>query len=408
MSRIHFPPEILNQIFQFLPSYDFQVVSFRGNHDYALLACSQVSRSWRAVALPRVWSELVLPCTSAGERGLLRLANFLTDAALDRRHNLAHFVRSIEILTETVCEHETTLKEVTAPIVRIIQLLRPGQLRTLTIDPPNPCPLICYDLIPIFDTLKSLMTNLTTFQISGIVDHGEEAIDLLNYLPVSLSSLTLRECYNLHTLPSQSPPTTLPLHHILALPRICHLELSHLPSSIHPTHLICALRTWSTSLRHLSLIACPSLHDDRVIYALAQNCPNLVRLDVGHAFESPSLRHITDGAMCALIDACPALETLSCANLRALSDVFLGYCARNGRMLRHLAVWNSPRIRGRGVTDVNGWSNLEVLEVFDPDGDMVGEFGEMDLDFGRAVLTECRKLFFCRIGYEGEVVLRSG
>lgn len=399
-SRPHLPLEILNQIFGLLPSRNAYLYMQEGTKQ-ALVACSHVCRRWRSVAIPLIWSELVIfydPDPVDNER-LRKFAQFLVAARfapLVGHYDYASFVKSLDILTDTFYHGPLPFADITKPMISIAQLFSNTQIQSILFRFPDKCERGCCNVNPLLVAIVRLLAGLKQLELHHVNEYAYQASRLLESVPPTLEKLYIEG-----TITDNFKSDGSVCLNLLLLPSLYDLALNQLNSTVTPTQLEQGLCLWGLHFRRLSLIGCPSLIDDGVILALVEHCPNLVSLELGYPFDGddrkrPILDGISDRSMSRLIDQCTCLRELYCGDIASLTDTFLAYCAAQGYALRKLTILSSV-IVGSGVTDLSGWKQLEELEIADTSA--TGRIGISEA-FRRAVPEECHSLKECRLGDE--------
>ncbi|RUS21262.1 hypothetical protein BC938DRAFT_475447 [Jimgerdemannia flammicorona] len=389
------PPEVLNHIFGFLPSRSAFPYMMEGER-HSLVASSHVSRDWRAVAVPILFNELVIYCDPSDNDILAKFARFLTVASfrapVTGEYAYTSFVRTFEIWTDSFYHGSLPFADVTAPIINIIQLFSRGQIQSMLFRFPTKCERGCCDILPLVSVVTSRMGDLRRFELHHVNENTKQASRLLAHLPPSLEKLYIEDT-------SLERNSLLSLDRLFRLPNIRDLTFYSLQAAITTEQLERGLAIWGPKFRRLSLIGCPALADDQIIFALARHCPNLTVLELGHPFEDPDrpvILQVSDASMCRLIDACVRLQELYCGDIASLSDAFLAHCAAHARGLKKLTILSSE-MTGWGVTEVHGWAGLEELAIADVGSQRVGR---IDKEFRRAVVEGCPAMKECRLGNE--------
>ncbi|RUS13667.1 hypothetical protein BC937DRAFT_94964 [Endogone sp. FLAS-F59071] len=398
-NRQNLPPEILNQILGLLPSRSAYLHMLEGVKE-ALVACSHVCRRWRSVAVPLIWSELVIYYDPADNELLRKFSQFLVAArfaSVAGQYDYASFVKTL-ILTDTFYHGQLSFADITKPMISIAQLFSNTQLQSMLFRFPDKCERGCCNIYPLVVAMERLVAGLKQLELHHVNEYAK-ASRLLEFVP---PPPTLEKLYIEGTFKDNfKPDGSICLNRVFLLPNLCDLALNHLNSTVTPTQLVQGLCLWGLRFRRLSLIGCPSLIDDKVILALVEHCPNLVSLELGYPFDDtdrkrPILDSISDRSMSRLIAQCTRLRELYCGDIASLTDTFLAYCAAHGYALRKLTILSFV-IVGCGVTDLSGWGQLEELEIAD-----TNTSGKLAISeaFQRAVLEECHSLKECRLGNE--------
>lgn len=381
LTSIDFPTELLEEIFRFY-SDDFQSYT-----DNPLLACSQVSRHWRGVALPLLWSNFNPHNHSV--RTLQALASSLTASRLNRDGNVydyASFVNTVYLGAWRLYWSPPDLPEAVTHTVEILRLFSSNQLRKVVIhSSPRNWPNFHQTVVPIFTTLASKIANINYLEIKGIREYDDLVISLAQHLPFSLETLILENVSASYGIYSTHKAFFDRIH---ILPNIRQITITSvtLPAVLFSE----ALQLWGSNLSTICLLNCRNI-DDKILNALATSCFNLTRLELKHRnMFGASTSTITDEAMQRLVDSCTSLEHLSCTGISSISDEFLKYCAAHKRRLRTIELmW--CKVTGNGVRDVSGWARMELVNI-------TGLSRAMADELWWVLLRGCRALLLAKLG----------
>ncbi|RUS14646.1 hypothetical protein BC937DRAFT_93512 [Endogone sp. FLAS-F59071] len=369
-TTIDFPTELLEEIFRIYIDGDFKIYA-----DNPLLACSQVSRHWRFVALPLLWSNFSPNTHSV--RTLRALASFLTASRLNSDGNVydyASFVSTVYLGPWQVYWSFSDVPEAVTHTVEILRLFSSNQLRKVVISPYASSGYwinIIQIVGPIFTTLASKIASITYFEIKGV---REEIINLVQHLPFSLETLILENHGTLTAL----------FDRIHTLPNIRQIAITNAILTIPFPE---ALQLWGSNLSSICLLNCRGIND-QILNTLATSCLNLTRLEL--RLNTFGASTINDEAMQRLVDACTSLEHLSCTDSLRISDEFLKYCAAHKRRLRTIKLVRC-KVTGKGVRDVSGWARMELIIITDLSRATADELWWV-------LLRGCRALLLAQLG----------
>lgn len=363
-----------------------------------LLECTIVSRGWRAVALPMLWSYIRFDFHAKTRDRSKRLAHVLINARSATSYggdDYPSFVRRIGLYW---LPYGLDWGDETTPLVlRALDLLQPSQIQSFNIQ----LPLIIgsdavYKILPtvykILPTVSRLLNNVRSFKLAYM--SAQDGDSLMQRLPASLEKLELMGDYRYcqRSYSTHDHNLTFPSHLNLRALLLNHVH------TLRSDHLARSLRTWSTHLQQLTINRCRNIYTSEVIGALTAHCPNLAWLNLLNRFPDNEPQGITEVALCGLIDRCRALRVLKLDRIQGATERFLAHCAAHGHTLRELSIVDCAATTGERVMDVDAWRSLESLTVYGLP--MVDPFSREQIDekFVRIVKEGCPALRQCQLG----------